>query len=154
MFHLSDLESIKMLLEDNPQIMKELLSTNIVLSNNFTFRENVEHFKIKYKIEQTDSMENSIRNIEAKSKIDYSPLQLDYMKKLSNSDEFIDSLDIPENVKSDIKWMILRLNDPKLESPYNMMMFAVLQENEPQICAMKLCNKNWEKTMGFLCKKK
>jgi hypothetical protein len=154
MFHLSDISAIKLLFEDNPQIMEELLSMNTVFSNNITFRECIDNFKIKYKMEQSLSMENSIRKIKAKGKIDYSPMQLDYIKSLSNSDEFIDSLDIPENVKSDIKWMIWRLNDPKLKSPYNMMMFAVLQENEVQISALKQCNKKWEKTMGFLCKNK
>jgi hypothetical protein len=120
MSEISDIDAINKLLKSNPQMMKELLA------NNPTFRENVE----KIKIEHAGSIEVSIRKIKATNKMDYSPLQLDYMKNLPNSDDFIDSLDISENVNCDIKRMISRLNEPDIQSAYHPMMFAILQENE------------------------
>lgn len=120
MSEISDFEAINKLLKSNPQMIKELLA------NNPTFREDVE----KIKVEHAGSIEISIRKIRATNKMDYSPLQLDYMKKLQNSEDFIASLDISENVKCDIKWMISRLNEPDIQSTYHPMMFAILQENK------------------------
>jgi hypothetical protein len=80
MSEISDFEAINKLLKSNPQMIKELLA------NNPTFRENVENVKIEHAV----SIEDSIRKIKAKNKMDYSPLQLDYIKKLPNSDDFID----------------------------------------------------------------
>jgi len=123
MFDFSDLDAIYKLLKNNPQIMKELLA------NNPDFRENVERVKSDYVL----SIEDGIRKIRATDKMDFSPMQLDYMKKLANSDDFIRSLDIPQNVKNDINWMISRLNEPNIRRKYHPMLFAILQGNESYI---------------------
>lgn len=143
MSHISDVEAITNVLKSNPQLVNELLSTSINL------RENVK----KYKIDCARAMEDSIRKVKAKGKIDFSPTQLDYIKNLPNSNEFIDSLNIPIDVKCDVKWMIERVNDPSIGNDYSPMMFVVLQEDTNLIATLKKCNKNWEKTMGFLAKK-
>ena len=143
MSRISDIEAITNVLKSNPQLLEELLSTSINL------RENVK----KYKIDRDRAMEDSIYQVKAKGKIDFSPIQLDYIKNLPNSDEFIDSLNIPVDVKCDIKWMIERVNDPSVGNDYNPMMFVVLQEDTNLIETLKKCNKNWEQTMGFLAKK-
>ena len=137
----SDLDAIYKLLKNNPQMMKELLA------NNPGFKENVEKVKTDY----VDSIENSIRKIKATDKMDFSPMQLDYMKKLPNSGDFIESLDIPENIKNDINWMISRLNEPDIGRNYHAMMFAILQGNQNYIdihkqtakgnCMIKLLSK-------------
>ena len=123
MSEFSDLDAIYKLLKNDPQMMKELLVSNP------GFRENVEKVKIGYAI----SIEDSIRKIKATDKMDFSPLQLDYIKKLSNGDDFVGSLDIPENIKRDIKWMVSRLNEPDIGSEYHPMMFAILQGNQNYI---------------------
>jgi hypothetical protein len=128
---LSDVEAINKFLKNNPQMIKELFV------NNPTFKESIE----KLKLECKESIEKSIRKIKATNKMDYSPMQLDYIKTLPNSNDFVESLDIQNNVKYDINRMISRLNEEDIGSLYNPMMFAILQGNQDYINITKRSEK-------------